>query len=64
MSVQISGRSLKSGEAGRNYPKPGNIGMPGIAGKSQLKAIYKDNADTIIGNYGFTIFLAVQNRTR
>ena len=37
--------------------------MPGITAKSQLKAIYKDNADTIIGNMDSQIFLAGTEQT-
>ena len=32
-----------------------------LQAKSQLKAIYKDNADTIVGNMDSQIFLAAPN---
>ncbi len=35
-----------------------------LQAQSQLKAIYKDNADTIVGNMDSHIFLAVRSRLR
>ena len=35
-----------------------------LQAQSQLKAIYKDNADTIIGNMDSSIFLAERSRPR
>ena len=37
--------------------------LPGVAGAEQLKAIYKDNADTIIGNMDTSIFLGGKEPT-
>ncbi len=34
-----------------------------LQAKSQMKAIYKDNADTIIGNMNFQIFLGGTEKT-
>ena len=48
---------------GGHHPQPGNLGLPGAAGQSQLKALYKDNADTIIGNMDSQIFLGGSENT-
>ena len=34
-----------------------------LQAQSQLKAIYKDNADTIVGNYDSTLFLGGKEKT-
>ena len=46
------------GEAHGDHPKPRDLGVPWCCKRrAQLKALYKDNADTIIGNCDSYLFL-------
>ena len=53
----------QAGKAGRHHPKREISACLVLQAQSQLKAIYKDNADTIIGNMDSSIFLGGKEPT-
>jgi hypothetical protein len=46
-----------TGKAGCRYPLPQNFSVPVLQAQSQFKALYKDHAETIMGNMDSVIFL-------
>ncbi len=50
-------------EADCNHPKQGNLCFYYFAVTDQLKAMYKDSADTILGNCDTTLFLGGKEKT-
>ena len=56
------GQIPRFGQTHSYHTKPGNLGFIILQSQSQLKAIYKDNADTIVGNCDTPPFLGRQGK--
>lgn len=62
-NLQTLGKSPILKKLVSHHPKPRNLCMHRLAAQSQLKAIYKDNADTIVGNCDTLLFLGGKEKT-
>ena len=52
------------GKAHGHHPQPRDLRLSGAASPKSAKALYKDNADTIIGNCDSSIFLGGKEPVR